>query len=84
MNKIYRRISESKQPMLFEARFSKAIRKDGFISCSSDGSAYIIANNFEDATSKALKAFDAWKNQDKERREHVLERITLIDDEPVF
>lgn len=79
MNKI-----SSKQPMLFETKFSKAIRKDGWISCSSDGRAYIIASDFKDAAEKAVKAFDTWKNEDKDRSDHVLESIKLIDDEPIF
>lgn len=76
--------SNNKQPMLFEARYSAHIRKDGFISCSSDGRAYVIATDLEDATRKALKAFEVWKNEDKNRSKHIVESITLIDDEPIF
>lgn len=69
---------------LFEVRFSKHIRKDGYVSFSSDGRAYIIAKNFTDATKKTIKVFEDWKREDKEREKHVIESITLIDDKPVF
>lgn len=75
-------LKESK--MLYEARFSKGISKDGWVhSCS--GKAYIIAGDFQEATTKAIDAFMKWKYIDKKDKEGgVLESITLIDNEPVF
>lgn len=77
--------SDSKQPMLFEVSFSARIRKDGYVSWGDgDGKAYVIASNFSDATQKAIKAFSEWKDKKESRKKSVLERITLIDNEPVF